>query len=101
MTSSLLDRCDTAVAAADALVAAAKQSVGALVKASSVDSEQRAAHALSWYATYAEALRQMTRWARRLDGEKRFGDVEQLILKCAFGEYLAQMAGGIPMSQNE
>jgi (2S)-methylsuccinyl-CoA dehydrogenase len=101
MTSSLLDRCDTAVTAADTLLDAAKRSVGARVKRASLDSEQRAAHALSWYATYAQALRQMVSWARRLDGEKRFGEIEQLILTCAFGEYLAQMAGGIPMSQNE
>jgi (2S)-methylsuccinyl-CoA dehydrogenase len=100
-SSSLLDRCDAAVTAADALLDAAKRSVSARVKASSADSEQRAAHALSWYATYAEALRQMARWARRLAGEKRFGEIEQLIVRCAFGEYLAQMAGGIPMSQNE
>ncbi len=57
MTSPLLDRCDAAVAAADVLVDAAKRCVGARVKAAPGDSEQRAAHALSWYATYAEALR--------------------------------------------
>ena len=100
MTPSLLDRCEAAVAAADGFIDAAKRTVGALVKASSADSEQRAAHALSWYATYAEALRQMVRWARRLEGD-RFGEIERLILICAFGEYLAQMGGGIPMSQNE
>jgi (2S)-methylsuccinyl-CoA dehydrogenase len=100
-TPSLFDRCDAAVAAADALLGSAKRSVAARVKESSVDAEQRAAHALSWYATYAQALRQMVRWARRLESEKRFGEIEKLILTAAFGEYLAQMAGGIPMSQSE
>jgi (2S)-methylsuccinyl-CoA dehydrogenase len=71
------------------------------VSASSVDRQQRAAHALSWYATYVEALRQMARWAHRLTDEGGFGTFEQNILLCAFGEYLAQMAGGIMMSQNE
>jgi (2S)-methylsuccinyl-CoA dehydrogenase len=100
-TPSLFDRCDAAVAAADALLGSAKRSVAARAKASSVDAEQRAAHALSWYATYAQALRQMVRWARRLESEKRFGEIEKLILTAAFGEYLAQIAGGIPMSQSE
>jgi (2S)-methylsuccinyl-CoA dehydrogenase len=66
-----------------------------------LDRHQRAAHALAWFATYVEALRQMARWARRLEHEKRLGEIEQLILQAAFGEYLAQLAGGILMSQNE
>ena len=35
------------------------------------------------------------------DGQGRFGELEQLILRVAFGEYLARIAGGIPMSQGE
>ena len=99
-SASLLDRCDVAVAAADKLLNAARRSVAEIVKQSSADAEQRSCHALSWYATYVEALRQMVRWARRLE-RKRFGEIESLILQAAFGEYLAQMAGGIAMSQNE
>jgi (2S)-methylsuccinyl-CoA dehydrogenase len=92
---------------AEKFVSAARASVSRLVtkdgkvSTSSVDREQRAVHAFAWYATYAEALRQMARWARRLDGEGRFGEIENLILQAAFAEYLAQMAGGIPMSQGE
>ncbi|HVZ70335.1 MAG TPA: acyl-CoA dehydrogenase family protein [Rhizomicrobium sp.] len=103
----LLDRCDEAVLAAEGLLAAAKDSVAEMVtengkvSASAVDREQRAAHGLAWYATYVEALRQMARWARALEAEGKFGDIEQLILQAAFGEYLAQLAGGIAMSQNE
>jgi (2S)-methylsuccinyl-CoA dehydrogenase len=97
----LLDACDTAVAAADTLIAQAAASVRARIAESGLDAEQRAAHALAWYATYAEALRQMARWGRALDGEKRFGEIEQLILLAGFGDYLAQLAGGIAMSQNE
>ena len=41
----------------------------------------------------------MAAWAERLgDG---FGEIEGLILTIAFGEYLTQIAGGIPMSQTE
>ncbi|HSM95735.1 MAG TPA: acyl-CoA dehydrogenase family protein, partial [Rhizomicrobium sp.] len=105
--TSLLSRCDRAVTAAEKLLAgaraavAAKVTINGKVDAKAIDREQRAVHAFAWYATYVEALRQMARWARKLDGEKRFGEIEKLILQCAFGEYLAQLAGGIAMSQGE
>jgi (2S)-methylsuccinyl-CoA dehydrogenase len=103
----LLARCEDAVLAAEGLLAAAKDRVAAFViqdgkiSRAALDREQRATHSLAWYATYVEALRQITRWARRLEYEKRLGEIEKLILQAAFGEYLAQLAGGIPMSQNE
>ena len=37
----------------------------------------------------------------RLDAAGEFGEAEALILRVAFGEYLAQLAGGIAMSQAE
>src|SRR6185312_1267722 len=80
---------------------AAKVTTNGKLDARAIDREQRAVHAFAWYATYVEALRQMASWARRLDGEKRFGEIERLILLAAFGEYLAQIAGGIAMSQGE
>jgi (2S)-methylsuccinyl-CoA dehydrogenase len=103
----LLDRCDEAVLAADGLLAAAKVNVASLVtqggriSPSLLDREQRAAHGLAWLATTVEALRQLARWARALEAEKRLGAVERLILEAGFGEYLAQITGGIPMSQHE
>ncbi len=66
-----------------------------------LEQHQFAAHALSWLATYAESLRQMQAWAERLDAEGTFGEMEQLIHQIAFGEYLWQIYGGIPMSQGE
>ena len=103
----LLERCEEAVVAAEGFLVDAKASLrtelGAegRIDAATLDREQRAVHALAWYATYVEALRQMQRWARHLEEEGRLGEFERLILQAAFGEYLAQMAGGIPMSQNE
>jgi (2S)-methylsuccinyl-CoA dehydrogenase len=103
----LLDHCDEAVLAAEGLLANAKAQVDAAVRENSrisatlMDREQRATHALAWYATYIEGLRQMARWARALAETGRLGDLERLIVQAAFGEYLAQLAGGIPMSQNE
>ncbi len=66
-----------------------------------LEEHQYAAHCLSWLATYHEALRQMQAWAERLSGEGKFGEIEQLIHQIAFGEYLCQIYGGIPMSQGE
>ncbi|MGB0969160.1 MAG: acyl-CoA dehydrogenase family protein, partial [Halocynthiibacter sp.] len=66
-----------------------------------LEENQHAAHALSWLATYVEALQQMQAWADRLNTDGKFGETEQLIHQIAFGEYLWQIYGGIPMSQNE
>ncbi|MBI1492920.1 acyl-CoA/acyl-ACP dehydrogenase [Rhodobacteraceae bacterium MYP1-1] len=66
-----------------------------------LEQNQHAAHALSWLATYVEALQQMQAWADRLNADGKFGETEQLIHQIAFGEYLWQIYGGIPMSQNE
>jgi (2S)-methylsuccinyl-CoA dehydrogenase len=43
----------------------------------------------------------MLGWAERLETQERLGEIERLILQAAFGEYLAQMAGGLAMSQGE
>ena len=103
----LLTRCEEALFSAEGLLAAAKSSVAELVTSDgkispgALDREQRATHGLAWLATYVEALRQMVRWGRGLEQAKKFGEIEQLILLAAFGEYLAQLPGGIAMSQNE
>ena len=71
------------------------------VSAQAIEENQVAAHGLAWLATYVEALRQMQSWAERLQQAGRFGEIEELLLQIAFGEYLGQIAGGIPMSQGE
>ena len=99
---TLLPTARAAVVGAETLAAQAKTGVRAIVKAESgVDHAQHAAHGLAWLATYVEALRQMQRWAEQLETQGKFGEIEQLILRAAFGEYCAQIAGGISMSQNE
>ena len=72
---------------------------GGTIDGAALEEEQHAAHALSWLATYVEALTQMANWAERLGDA--FGEMERLILTIGFGEYLTQIAGGIPMSQTE
>ncbi|MEN8840455.1 MAG: acyl-CoA dehydrogenase family protein, partial [Octadecabacter sp.] len=66
-----------------------------------VEAEQTAAHGLAWLATYVEALAQMQSWAEKLNADSKFGEVDQLIHQIAFGEYLWQIYGGIPMNQGE
>jgi len=86
-------------AATDA--ARVRVSRGGKVSTRALDAEQSAAHALSWLATYGQALAQLHAWAARLDAQGSFGEMETLILQIGFGEYLNQIAGGIPMSQTE
>jgi len=105
--TDLLALTGAAIEPAEALLARARDTVRETVSidgkpnAKRIEEEQTAAHGLAWLATYVEALRQMHRWAERIDGDGKFGEVEQLILQIAFGEYLWQLYGGIPMSQGE
>ncbi len=105
--NDLLALTGAAVAPAEALLDKAKEVVrtrvskGGKVQPSLLEAEQTAAHGLAWIATYVESLRQMHGWAERLESEGKFGEVEQLLLQIAFGEYLWQLYGGIPMSQGE
>ena len=66
-----------------------------------IEENQTAAHGLAWLATYVQSLEQMQGWAEGLKADGKFGEVEQLIHQIAFGEYLWQIYGGIPMSQGE
>jgi (2S)-methylsuccinyl-CoA dehydrogenase len=90
------------VAAAERVLTAAKGAVRARVSsAGGLDAAQHAVHGLAWLATYVEALRQINAWTGRLAGVGRLGETERLILAIGFGEYAAQIAGGIAMSQGE
>jgi (2S)-methylsuccinyl-CoA dehydrogenase len=65
------------------------------------DREQRAAHGLAWLATYVESVRQLAAYAERMHAADSLGELEELLIQLGIGEYLAQIAGGIPMSQGE
>lgn len=103
----LIGLCETALAAADRLRADAKDRVSALVvrdgrvAASLLETHQTAAHGYAWLATTVTALEQMLGWAKRLEADAKLGELEALMLQAAFGEYLSQIHGGIPMSQGE
>ncbi|WP_019956640.1 acyl-CoA dehydrogenase family protein [Yoonia vestfoldensis] len=105
--ADLLDLTGAALPAVDTVLALAKDIVRAKVSRDGrvsgalIDQHQTAAHGLAWLATYAQSLHQMQDWAQRLQADGKFGEVEQLIHQIAFGEYLWQIYGGIPMSQGE
>ncbi|MEX5728424.1 (2S)-methylsuccinyl-CoA dehydrogenase [Rhodovulum iodosum] len=100
LTKAALGPVETVLGAArDAIKA--KVTEGDRVSGRLIEAHQTATHGLAWLATYAQALQQMQGWAERLSAEGKFGEIEQLIHQIAFGEYLWQIYGGIPMSQGE
>jgi (2S)-methylsuccinyl-CoA dehydrogenase len=92
-----------ALGAAEALLAEAgsrvreRVSVDGRPHAAQLDREQRAVHGLAWLATYVEVVRQLCAFAER----GGLTELEETAARIAIGEYLAQMLGGIPMSQGE
>jgi (2S)-methylsuccinyl-CoA dehydrogenase len=107
LIDGLVEMATRALPAAEQLYAETRQSVGQLVikdgrvSGALVEQNQTAVHGLSWVATYVEGLRQMLAWAERLSEEDRLGELEQLMVQAAFGEYLSQLSGGISISQLE
>ncbi|HEU0215195.1 MAG TPA: acyl-CoA dehydrogenase family protein [Stellaceae bacterium] len=99
----LLDASADALAAVEALVGRARANLAARVgnNAAALDAEQIAAHGLAWLATYTAALRQLREWAARLDAAGELREPQQLLLAVGYGEYLAQICGGIAMGQGE
>jgi (2S)-methylsuccinyl-CoA dehydrogenase len=105
--SDLLGLMQDARGAADALLADAtyevreRVTVNGKLDADAIEREQRATHGLAWLATYVEAIRQLSAYAGRMTEQGRFGETEELLVRIGAGEFLAQMAGGILMSQGE
>ena len=96
-----------AVSAVQALVEEGRKSVRRRVthdgrlSTTLIEREQRAVHGLAWLATYGQALADMKAYAERLTHEGRLGEMEMLVTRIGMGEYLAQILGGIAMSQGE
>jgi (2S)-methylsuccinyl-CoA dehydrogenase len=105
--SGVIAMLDDAVTAVEALFADARRAVADRVTVEGravtrmLDREQRATHGLAWLATYVEAIRQLAAYAQRLADSGSFGETEELLVRIGAGEFLAQIFGGIPMSQGE
>ena len=104
---NLLATSAEALTAADEIVLAARRALmekvapSGRVDGAALEREQFAAHGFAWLNTYVEGLRQMLDWARRIEADGKLGELEQLILQAAYGEYLNQICGGIALSQVE
>ena len=107
MLSDLIPLCRDALIVIDQLITTAKTRIETLVflegqlDSTAFDKHQHAAHGFAWYATYAQALRHTLKWAEVLEDRNSFNSLEELILQIAFGEYTAQLWGGVPMSASE
>jgi (2S)-methylsuccinyl-CoA dehydrogenase len=103
----LFGACSAALDAASAYEARVRAAVRervapqAALDAALLERHQFAAHGLAWVATYVEGLRQMLAWARRLEAAGALYDRERLMLQAAFGEYLAQLQGGVTLAPGE
>ena len=103
----LLALCARGLALAESLLAHGRVSVGRMllrdgrVDPALLDANQTAAHGFAWQATYVEALRQSLLWAQRLRDAGTLSGLETAMLRLGFAEFLAQLGGGIPISQVE
>lgn len=106
-TQDLIELADQAVEAARGYVrhvqhqCHAAVAVDGRVEPARVETAQRQVHGFAWTATAVEGLAQLTAWAQRLTLAGCLGAGEILVLRVGMGEYLAQLLGGLPMSQNE
>ena len=66
-----------------------------------IEADQHAAHGLAWFATYVQGLKELIDYAERLTAEGAYGETEELLNQIGYAELLAQVYGGIPMSQGE
>lgn len=98
----MIGELDEALTSARGYAERAREAVAArITDKGALDREQRAAHGYAWVETCVEALQALADWARALKARDVLGNGEQLLLRIAFGETLAQLAGGLPMGQNE
>ncbi len=101
------ERLSAAADALEGLLARARDAVGRTVRedgrvsAALVETHQHTVHGLAWFATYAQSVRQLAAYAERMAEEGRYGETEDLVVRIGAGEYLAQAAYGIAMSQTE
>jgi len=107
LAEPLLTQLNRATAAAERYAEAVRNGLrSALAPSGQLDSallerEQFTAHGYAWVATTVAALRAVRDWVDRVNEAGQLGEAERLIAALGFGEYLAQLLGGIAMSQGE
>ena len=106
--TALVELLNEAAAAVRALLADARAALrpgltdasGALDRARA-DEHQHAVHGLAWWATYSETVTQVAAWAQALAAQGALTEVEVRLAGLLVAEYVAQLAGGLPMNQGE
>ena len=76
-------------------------SSGGQLDATRVETGQRRLHGLAWTATTVAGMEVLLAWASQLAARGASDTGAALIVRVGLGEYLAQILGGLPMSQNE
>ena len=105
--AQLFDQTTAALAAArayaDAALAALRARVcgDGKVVATLLEREQRAAHGYAWIEATVAARAALGRWAEAGRARGAAGAAEADVVVIGFGEYLAQLVGGLPMGPNE
>lgn len=96
-----------AAAAAKQFVAAAKAALSqnvikdGRISAAEFNRRQRAAHGFAWIATLSECLSATADWCERRGLSGGLDRLSECAIITAFSEYLGQLIGGVPMTQNE
>lgn len=85
------------LAAAQRYRAAAQAVLAHRLKTRAIDAEQRAAHGFAWIATSVAALEALAAWHEGNPPDP----LDDAVAWLATYETIAQLAGGLPMSQNE
>ncbi len=100
-------RTEEALAAARTYEAAARARFARLlvrdgrVDPAILETHQSAAHGFAWLAASVAALDGLARWAHTLAAQGRSDARVPAIVRLGFGEYLARLAYGLPLAQNE
>src|SRR3546814_137817 len=89
---------NNALAAAQAYRGAAQAALAERLAARPIDSDQRAAHGFAWVATMVAALEATLDWC---ESGQDSNPLDAKIATLAFAESIGQLAGGLPMGQNE
>ncbi|HSF13511.1 MAG TPA: acyl-CoA dehydrogenase family protein, partial [Erythrobacter sp.] len=74
---------------------------GGVTDAALIERAQHQVHGFAWIAASIAALESTLDWASRAEAAGSFGACEELTLRIGFGEYLAQIGSGLPMSASE
>jgi (2S)-methylsuccinyl-CoA dehydrogenase len=87
-----------ALEAARTYQAAAQAALTKRLAKNHIDAEQRAAHGFAWIATSVSALDAVLKWSVAGKGANK---LDAMVARLAFSETIGQLAGGLPMGQNE